>query len=926
MRTVCDDLAGLTDPNLKDLLSTIAPTVAGPVDDLALLPAPSAGAAAQRFRVLRLHARGGLGQVMLAHDRELQREVALKEIQGAHADDPEAQARFVLEAEVTGRLEHPGIVPVYSLGHSPDGRPYYAMRFIHGDSLEEEIRRFHEADRQGRSAGERDLALRGLLRRFVDVCNTIAYAHARGVIHRDIKPANVMLGPYGETLVVDWGLARMTDRPENVPRPQAGTLHPLLGSDSGRTQAGTVLGTPPYMSPEQAEGKVDELGPASDVYSLGATLYHLLTGKAPLEGDVREVLARARRGDFPPPRQVNKLVSARLEAVVLKAMAHRPEDRYATPGELADDIEHWLADLPLRACPDSAWRKLGRWSRRHRPLVASATALLLTSTLALTVGIILLGSKQRETDRQRRQAETAREEAREKSAQADLQRSLALATLRDVVEDRQLAQQQDGEEAGDPEAIHRARITLLREAIKRLEKLGAVDEAAEALVRAHLNLGDLLLRTEQPAEAQREFERARAAAAALLRSRPGDARRRDLWQALMRLGEGALARGQPRAAAALLLEALETARPLEERGGAGRLEGLRAVYAAQLRLAEAYRDDARLVDAAAHFRDAAATAGKLVEYKAAGARRDRGLALLRLGEVRLLQKEGRMAVEQLLDARLELEKMSEAERNSARGLGELARAHDRLAEAHRLLGEPDLAERSRTRAQKLYERLGRENLDNVAVQQELAERHRQRGRQHEELFEFTEAGDDYEKAAEVLLELKKRGKLARQPRLAKLLQEVQARQEACKRARLALTDLEWLRGLPPDQGVPLFVLRARVLARQVRLREAEETARELAEAYPNRPEVLYGIARCFAVCADGVAAGQPRARLAGRKRDQFDQLCRQALTALERARTAGYFRKLERVLEMRKEPDLAALAALPEFRKFQARLIEGRGK
>jgi serine/threonine protein kinase len=134
--------------------------------------------------------------------------LALKEIQNRHADDPHRRTRFILEAEITGGLEHPGIVPVYGLGQYPDGRPFYAMRFIKGDSLKEAIKRFHKADTSGCEAGERPLTLRQLFGRFVDVCNAIAYAHSRGVLHRDLKPANIMLGKYGETLVVDWGLAK----------------------------------------------------------------------------------------------------------------------------------------------------------------------------------------------------------------------------------------------------------------------------------------------------------------------------------------------------------------------------------------------------------------------------------------------------------------------------------------------------------------------------------------------------------------------------------------------------------------------------------------------------------------------------------------------------------------------------------------------
>ena len=191
-----------------------SPTADGKLDAVARRspgrhhPAAGAPGPVPGYRILRPHARGGLGEVFVAEDAELNREVALKEIQGAHADDPASRGRFLLEAEITGGLEHPGIVPVYGLGTYADGRPFYAMRFIRGDSLKEAIERFHKADPPAGTRASRALALRQLLRRFVDVCNAVAYAHSRGVLHRDLKPGNIMLGKYGETLVVDWGLAK----------------------------------------------------------------------------------------------------------------------------------------------------------------------------------------------------------------------------------------------------------------------------------------------------------------------------------------------------------------------------------------------------------------------------------------------------------------------------------------------------------------------------------------------------------------------------------------------------------------------------------------------------------------------------------------------------------------------------------------------
>ncbi|MEO6809440.1 MAG: WD40 repeat domain-containing serine/threonine-protein kinase [Isosphaeraceae bacterium] len=329
------------------------------------------GSPTGRYRILRSHARGGLGEVFLASDGELKREVALKAIQERHADDPQGRARFVLEAEVTGNLEHPGIVPVYGLGYQPDGRPYYAMRFIKGDSLKEAITRFHAGDDSGRDPRERLAELRRLLGRFLDVCDAIEYAHSRGVLHRDLKPANVMLGPYGETLVVDWGLAKTLGSPDTEAGegPGEAMLGPSL-SGTAETLAGSAIGTPQYMSPEQAAGKLDRIGPTSDVYSLGATLYCILTGQSPVEGDdVADVLRRVTQGEIPNARQIRRDVPRPLEAICLKAMALQPRNRYATPRALADDVERWLADEPV-----SAWReprpiRIRRWVGRHRSLV-----------------------------------------------------------------------------------------------------------------------------------------------------------------------------------------------------------------------------------------------------------------------------------------------------------------------------------------------------------------------------------------------------------------------------------------------------------------------------------------------------------------------------------------------------------------------------
>ncbi len=217
----------------------------------------------------------------------------------------------------------------------------------------------------------------------------MAYAHSRGVLHRDLKPANVMLGNYGETLVVDWGLAKQFTRTETERASGETSLPPAFTSGpEGATQAGQALGTPAFMSPEQAAGRWNVLGPASDIYSLGAMLYTLLTGRPPFQNPVAELmLVQVIQGEFLPPRQVKRDVPRGLAAICLKAMARQPADRYESARALADDVEHWLADEPVSAHRESIWERTKRLCRR-RPLYAAAMGFLVAMDLLVCVIIV----------------------------------------------------------------------------------------------------------------------------------------------------------------------------------------------------------------------------------------------------------------------------------------------------------------------------------------------------------------------------------------------------------------------------------------------------------------------------------------------------------------------------------------------------------
>jgi serine/threonine-protein kinase len=344
---------------------------------------------ADRFEIIRPIASGGMGLVSEAIDREFDRPVALKEILPAGANDPAYRLRFQTEAEITARLDHPGIIPVYGRGRLPDGRLYYTMRLISGEhagTLQKAIREFHHTPGSGPAiplASERDLAWRSLLRRVIDVCNTMAYAHRQGVLHRDLKPSNILLGPCGETLVVDWGLARFVHATseQQLSGLQAGS------TDSLTTQVTWGIGTLAHAAPEQLVGDGLVANRSTDIYALGTILYAVLTGRSPFatigSEDTADLSARIRSGSCPTPTQANPQVDPALEAICLKAMAREPAQRYADVGDLADDLERALAGEPVSAWKESWSRTARRWVSRHRTLVWTAALGLLMSTAAL---------------------------------------------------------------------------------------------------------------------------------------------------------------------------------------------------------------------------------------------------------------------------------------------------------------------------------------------------------------------------------------------------------------------------------------------------------------------------------------------------------------------------------------------------------------
>ena len=356
----------------------------GPLPEEAASPAAAPQGQARSFGdydVIEQIGRGGMGVVFKARQRRPNRLVALKMILAGELASPTLIQRFRMEAEAAANLDHPNIVPIYEVGESAQHH-YFSMKLVEGTNLDQLISKsgFHDGKDlstgpPGRTVQKRIASL------MAKVARAVHYAHQRGVLHRDIKPSNILVDVQGEPHLTDFGLAKM------------------VAHTSELTVSGAIIGTPSYMAPEQAAGDTKHLTTAADIYSLGAVLYALLTGRAPFRGETpMEILRKVVEQEPQGPQTLNKLADPDLATICLKCLEKDPRQRYGSAEALAEDLERWLRDEPIWAHRASSAVRFKRWARRNPLLAAASAGLVLLMAAALVLLVLMIAERQRKED------------------------------------------------------------------------------------------------------------------------------------------------------------------------------------------------------------------------------------------------------------------------------------------------------------------------------------------------------------------------------------------------------------------------------------------------------------------------------------------------------------------------------------------------
>ncbi len=487
--------------------------------------------ASVRYDFVRKLGQGGLGRVWLAFDHHLKRHVAVKEI--TVRNNPAALERFRREAEITGQLEHPGIVPIYQLGEDTNtGEVFYAMRFLGKRTFHDAIMEYHERRTEG---SDDPMLIRQLLTDFVNICQAIGHAHSRKVIHRDLKPENVAIDSFGQVIVIDWGIAKVLDEVHLGDRLAA---QETSAGGHNSTMEGQVLGTPLYMAPEQAAGRIDELDERTDIYGLGSILFAILSGYAPHErtreisnaANGRDLLSAIAGQPTPNVREINPDVDPALAAICEKAMARRQYARYQSATELAGDVQRWMAGEPISAHQEKLPQRIRRWVHRHQiwsQVIAASLTVLIVALVTLWIS-----SRQNQVAERQILFDEMRGYDREielqlKSTAQELAKDARFMSMLPPIQG--IIDARAGMKDGDSEEVWRGRLETIFEGLLRANPdylaisytMASDDEQGTDLVRVERHLTDVSYVRRVPESRLGSFADPEILKQAVLRS-PGD--------------------------------------------------------------------------------------------------------------------------------------------------------------------------------------------------------------------------------------------------------------------------------------------------------------------------------------------------------------------------------------------------------------------
>lgn len=828
------------------------------------------------YEILGVLGRGGMGVVYKARHLTLDRLVALKMIlAGAHAS-PDQLARFRTEAQAEARLHHPHIVQVYEIGER-DGLPYFSLEYVEGGSL---ARLLAHQPQPARDAAQ-----------FMEtVARAMAYAHQQGVIHRDLKPANILLSG-GPEMPPEAGPGNGTGLPassrlaDRIPKIADFGLAKRFREDPSQTTTGTLLGTPTYMSPEQASARNRDVGPASDQYTLGAILYEMLIGRPPVQGvTMVETLALVGTQEPVPPRQLQPSIPADLETICLKCLQKDPTQRYADCTALADDLRRYLNGEPIQARPVGSVERLWRWCKRNpRTAVLSGSVflLLLAISVASASFALLLDRKQQETEAARRNAvaneELAEQRAREASAARDLARKrfdLAVHSLEIVVHQVQ-------SQLEDIPATHQVRRDILEAALKVLQEATVNSDGTglseRGMVQAHLKLGEVLWELDKRQEGVDQFRLAWQLAERLSRESPQSDKAAGNYGVTL-IKQGDLQRDLRRDYSAARRYYEQALHLQEEAANHPRgkdwphEEVLQSIAGTEERLADlAFRQS--------NFPEAEERTAHALQLREAQYQHDKGAESRRalassyyncakLEEQHNRRQEALKRHEQALRLR---EDLAKEQRQRTQFKQDLIASHAALGDLHLFSGEPRQAREHYQALLAPAEQLA-SLFDTPRAQRDLSYQYYRVGTAALRLGEPALADDYYQKCL-------------------KIREQLATRQESTT-----------------AQEIDLMIARARCGLHEM----ASAAAKSLTEKFPKDPRVLVQAAYAFALCGAAVVHGRSPATLAPADQALRNRYFEQSVAALKQARANGY----RAVKDLESDPDLDPIRGHEPFEEF----------